>query len=331
MRAKTSPLSGAIRSYLLSLVLAPATKAGYASTLGCFERRLSERLSRTAMIADLTAENLNVYLNALLRPTPGKPKGKRRMAHNTAIDVITFARWCVKRKMSATFDFDAVRVPKVSKDGRTTIIDRDLMTVLSVAKKAGARTEAIILTGLGHGLRLNELRLLELGDVDFESGVITVRAETSKSDTKHEIPLDPLAAAALDTYINDWRPPSSSPVLFLTESGYPFTYRGFSSMAQRLSEQMAEAGVANFCFHQMRGTWATNAHRKGHSPKDIQQQGGWKNMDMVMRYTKGRPMAELKRLPAPLASIVHDFELAEHAAVGQRRRIKPAQGSPMVG
>jgi hypothetical protein len=77
-------------------------------------------------------------------------------------------------------------------------------------------------------------------------------------------------------------------------------------------------------------TWATNAHRKGHSPKDIQQQGGWKNMEMVMRYTKGRPMAELKRLPSPLASIVHDFELAEHAAVGQRRRIKRAQGSPMV-
>ncbi len=153
-----------------------------------------------------------------------------------------------------------------------------------------------------------------------------MRAETSKSDTKHEIPLDPMAAAALDTYINDWRPPSSSPVLFLTESGDPFTYRRFCSMAQRLRDQMAEAGIANFCVHRMRGTWATNAHRKGHSPKDIQQQGGWKTMDMVMRYTKGRPMAELKRLPSPLASIVHDFELAEHAAVGQRRRMKPAKG-----
>lgn len=330
MRANTSPLAGAIRSYLLSLVLAPTTKAGYASTLGCFERRLSQRLTRETAIADLTAENLNAYLNALLRPSPGKPKGKRRMAHNTAIDVITFARWCVKRGMPVRFDFDAIRVPKVNKDGRPTIGDRDLMTVLSVAKKAGPRAEAIILTGLGHGLRLNELRLLELDDIDFESGVITVRAETSKSDAKHEIPLDPLAAAALDTYINDWRPPSSSPVLFLTESGYLFTYRGFSSMAQRLSDQMAEAGVANFCFHKMRGTWATNAHRKGHSPKDIQQQGGWKTMEMVMRYTKGRPMAELKRLPAPLASIVHDFAQSEQAAVGQRRRLKVAKARPMV-
>ena len=330
MRASTAALAGAIRSYLLSLVLAPTTKAGYASTLGCFQRCLSERLAREAAIADLTADNLNAYLNVLLRPSPGKPKGKRRMAHNSAIDVTTFARWCVKRGMLASFDFDAVRVPKVSKDGRPTIIDRDLMTVLHVAKKAGPRAEAIILTGLGHGLRLNELRLLELGDVDFESGVITVRAETSKSDTKHEIPLDPMAAAALDTYINDWRLPSSCSVLFLTESGYPFTYRGFSSMAQRVTDQMAEQGIANFCFHRMRGTWATNAHRKGHSPKDIQQQGGWKTMEMVMRYTKGRPIAELKRLPSPLASVVRDFELAEHAAVGQRRLMKPAPDSPMV-
>ena len=74
----------------------------------------------------------------------------------------------------------------------------------------------------------------------------------------------------------------------------------------------------------MRGTWATNAHRKGHTPKDIQQQGGWKTMDMPMRYTKGRPMAELKRLPSPLASIVNDYRQDERAAAGRRRVLAPA-------
>jgi len=51
------------------------------------------------------------------------------------------------------------------------------------------------------------------------------------------------AAAALDTYIQDWRPPSTSRLLFLTEAGQPFTYHGFLHVFTRLGARLAKAGV----------------------------------------------------------------------------------------
>ena len=41
--------------------------------------------------------------------------------------------------------------------------------------------------------------------------------------------------------------------------------------------------------HRLRRTWATNAHRVGLTIFDIQEQGGWRNLDMVRRYTKSHP------------------------------------------
>ena len=49
--------------------------------------------------------------------------------------------------------------------------------------------------------------------------------------------------------------------------------------------------------------------------------GGWKTDAMPLRYIKGRPLDELKRLPSPLASIVHDYESADRA---RRAGMQPA-------
>jgi hypothetical protein len=98
------------------------------------------------------------------------------------------------------------------------------------------------------------------------------------------------------------------------KNGCGTTYRGFSSMLQRLTEKFAEAGIKEVCAHRGRGVWAPNADRKGYSLSDIKQMGGWRTDTMPRRYIKGKPMEELQRLPAPLASLVHDFE------AGTRRR-----------
>jgi integrase len=312
MRAKTAPLRGAVHSYLLAKVkLSPKTKAGYLTTLTCFIRWLSADIHRDVVIADLTAEHVNAYLTHLLRPSEGRPKGKARMAHNTALDVKAFANWLVKRGLidEDQFDFGNVEIPKVSRDGRPTLADHELMTTLRVAKETGPRAYLAWTLILGHGFRLNELREAELDDFDTHARTVIIRGETSKSGFDHRIPLDPLAAEALDSYVQDYRPPSRSPKLLLTASGQPFTYRGFSSMFQRLTARFAEAGVSEVCAHRGRGVWATNADRKGYSLSDIKQMGGWRTDAMPLRYIKGKPMEELQRLPAPLASIVHDYEL----------------------
>ena len=323
MRAKTAPLGGAVNSYLLAKVkLSPKTKAGYRTTLSCFIRWLATHLERDVAIADLTADHVNAYLTDLLRPLEGKPKGKARMAHNTALDVKAFANWLIQRGIIAEdqFDFGNVEIPRVSRDGRPTLADHELMTTLRVAKESGPRAYLAWTLILGHGFRLNELREAELDDFDTHARTVIIRGETSKSGFDHRIPLDPIAAEALDTYVQDYRPPSRSPKLLLTAAGDPFTYRGFSSMFQRLTEKFADAGIKEVCAHRGRGVWATNADRKGYSLSDIKQMGGWRTDTMPLRYIKGKPMEELQRLPAPLASIVHDFEASARSRSPLLRR-----------
>ena len=91
-------------------------------------------------------------------------------------------------------------------------------------------------------------------------------------------------------------------------------------MFQRLTAKFAEAGIKEVCAHRGRGVWATNADRKGYSLSDIKPMGGWRTDAMPLRYIKGKPMEEPQRLPAPLASTVHDFEVSVRSRSPMLRR-----------
>lgn len=52
--------------------------------------------------------------------------------------------------------------------------------------------------------------------------------------------------------------------------------------------------------HRLRHTWATNYRRVGAGDIfDLQDEGGWKDLEMVRRYSH-RPMDERLRGPSPL-------------------------------
>ena len=292
----------AIESYLTSQhQLSPRTIPGYRTTLV----NLARSIGPGATVAGMTTGSVNTYLASLIAA------GKRHMARNTAITVKTFGAWLVETGISQPdqFLYGTIRVPRVPKEGRDAFTDAELGIILRVARSpestAFARDYALVTVALGHGPRLNEMRELTTDDVDFHQGVITIRGETSKSGRDRKVPLDAVAAAAIDTYIQDWRPPSTSRVLFLTEAGKPFTYHGFLHCFTRLGARLAKAGVPKFMAHRCRNTWATNAHRQGYSVFDIQDMGGWRTLEMARRYAKGRPISELRRIPTPLAAIVN--------------------------
>jgi hypothetical protein len=37
---------------------------------------------------------------------------------------------------------------------------------------------------------------------------------------------------------------------------------------------------------------------------DIAAEGGWKDLKIVQRYTKGRPFEKLQRMPTPLSAVL---------------------------
>jgi integrase len=148
---------------------------------------------------------------------------------------------------------------------------------------------------------LNEARELRLGDLDFGERTLRVRGETSKSrrDRLVDVPAD--VALVLHRYVRDHRKGerSDDAPLFTTRSGVGFTVDGFGKVFTKFKER---SGIVDFSAHLLRHTWATNFRRAGSGDIfDLQEQGGWKRLDMVRRYAKQRPREERLRAPSPLA------------------------------
>ena len=107
-------------------------------------------------------------------------------------------------------------------------------------------------------MRLNEMAELKVDDIDFDQGVLTVRAETSKSGRERHVVLDAVAAAALDAYIKDWRKPATGDRhVFITNRDRPFKRESFCNVFDALRVAMAKAGVDGFMCQRLRDTWAT--------------------------------------------------------------------------
>ena len=304
-RASTAPLSDAIDSFLLARHdLSEKTKHEYRKDLISFVR-----WHGGAQLCDLTKANVDRYLSEKAKATSKRPTPYA--ARLAAATLKSFATWLADEEIWADRDGSSVlhnlKIPRVPKQGRPPFDDGELATIIKVAGGGpnGARDRAIITTMVGcGGLRLKEAWSLTLGDIDWRTKELTVRWATSKGRETRIARLDEVAAAALDSYICDYRPDTADEHIFLTAAGKPFTYNGFANHLYRLFDKLKAFGVRDGKPHRLRDTWATNGHRLGMTVFDLQREGGWRDLDMPRRYVADRPLSELKRMPTPLAGVL---------------------------
>jgi integrase len=67
---------------------------------------------------------------------------------------------------------------------------------------------------------------------------------------------------------------------------------------------LAARGVEHWMAHRCRHYWATSNHRNGMTIFDIAAEGGWKDSEMVRRYTHDRPFEELQAMPTALTAML---------------------------
>ncbi len=123
----------------------------------------------------------------------------------------------------------------------------------------GKRDYAMILTTARLGLRISDLRHLELGDLDWRAKQITIVQH--KTGRPLSLPLlDDVGWAIID-YVRGGRPETACPKVFVKHR-HPFdTFGGASSVASRLSRHAARAGITfppgQVCgMHSLRGALA---------------------------------------------------------------------------
>ena len=136
---------------------------------------------------------------------------------------------------------------------------RRLLAGIDRASATGKRDYAMILMTARLGLRICDLRQLELGDLDWRDKQITIVQQ--KTGRPLSLPLlDDVGWAIID-YIRGGRPETACAKVFLKHR-YPFdTFGCASSVASRLSRHAARAGIVfgpdEVCgMHSLRGALA---------------------------------------------------------------------------
>jgi site-specific recombinase XerD len=131
----------------------------------------------------------------------------------------------------------------------------------------GRRDYAIVLSLTRLALRGGEVARLELGDVGWRAGEVTIRGKGGRVDV---LPLPSDVGEAWAAYLLHARPKTTSATLFVTMVA-PFAGLATSSVTQVLSRACARAGVARFGPHRIRHAVACGLLNSGASMQEIGQ------------------------------------------------------------
>ncbi len=132
---------------------------------------------------------------------------------------------------------------------------------------AGRRAYAVLLIVSRLGLRASEVAGLELGDIDWRAGEITVRG---KGQRQEKLPLPPDVGRAIAEYVRRDRPRVPSRALFVRRFA-PLTGFGRTLVSALVRQACASAGIPQFGAHRLRHTLATEMLRQGASLSSIAQ------------------------------------------------------------
>jgi integrase/recombinase XerD len=145
-----------------------------------------------------------------------------------------------------------------------------------LAQELSARDRAILTLFLFGGLRCNELRMLDVGDVDFDESTIFIRY--AKRDKQRIVPLHSNARAALAAYLGD----RQSGAVFLSGSGHRISNRRLRTLVKDLGQR---AGLKKDLHpHTLRHTYATLLREAGVELGDVGNLLGHASLDTTRIY-----------------------------------------------
>jgi integrase len=145
------------------------------------------------------------------------------------------------------------------------------------------RDEAIIRLMLETAIRKGEVVALEVGDVDLDAGLVTIRR--GKGGRGRVIPIGPFANRGLRAYLllRARHPLAATPPHWLGTRSRPMGYEGLHNTLRRRAQR---GGIDGFHPHRLRHTAAHRWLAKGGSEAGLMAIAGWSRTDMLVRYTR---------------------------------------------
>ncbi len=176
------------------------------------------------------------------------------------------------------------RKPNSELRTREHLTPAEVETLIKTMKgnRNGHRDATMILIAYRHGLRVSELCDLQWNQIDFQSAAIHIRRVKRGTPATH-----PLTGNELRDLRKLKRENDSSPFVFVSELGTPFTAMGFSQMLKRAAEK-AGLGIKVHA-HMLRHACGFKLANDGVDTRSLQSYLGHKNIQHTVRYTELSP------------------------------------------
>lgn len=162
---------------------------------------------------------------------------------------------------------------------------RQLLASIDQHTAVGRRDYAILLLLARLGLRSGEVAFLELDDIDWNTGQVSVR---SKGGRRHTMPLPVEVGRAVADYLRKGRPASSSRRVFLRAKAPVRAFLGASGVGSIVRHSLERAGIhaTTKGTHQFRHGLASEMLRQGASLGEIGELLGHRHPQTTKIYTK---------------------------------------------
>ena len=146
----------------------------------------------------------------------------------------------------------------------------------------GHRDATMILIAFRHGLRASELIDLRWDQVHFDSATLHVRRVKAGTPSTH-----PLTGLEMRSLRKLQRETKTSPFVFISERGAPFSTAGFARMLKRAADT---AGLKIKVHpHMLRHACGFKLANDGRDTRSLQAYLGHRNIQHTVRYTELAP------------------------------------------
>lgn len=194
---------------------------------------------------------------------------------------------------------------------------RRVLAAIDRRSATGKRDYAMILATARLGVRISDLRQLELGDLDWRAKHITILQH--KTGRPLSLPLlDDVGWAIID-YVRGGRPETTCPKVFVKHR-HPFdAFGGTSSVASRLSRHAARAGIefppGQVCgMHSLRGALAVAMIGNGTSIPVVSEVLGHASSDTTQAYYLRFDVERLRCCGVDVEDVLDQAEAGERDA-----------------
>jgi len=268
--------------YITSKGLSLNTRIAYKKDLLQLQKFLTKYFETGEI--DLKAIS-KLYLRDYLRELSFEGRTNRTLARK-ATTIKNFFKFCEQENFISKNPAANLQIPKFEKKLPKHFTEKemeDLLSIPDLSSKFGIRNKAILELIYSSGLRISEVAICRLQDLDLTEKIIKLMGKGNK---QRIVPVGKKAISALKKYLkirSQFISKFSDHSLFLSKSGRPLSANELREILERYI--MLVAKTKGYSPHSIRHSFATHLLEHGADLRAVQEMLGHSNLSTTEIYT----------------------------------------------